>query len=463
MFTRRDIWTINPNPGQWNDTVLAYANAVQIMKDRDGKTPPDPTSWEYQAARHATGPPGIVPPRGTAEQCQHSSWFFLPWHRMYLYYFERIVRKAVAEAVGPSDFALPYWNYSNGFPRNTLPHPFREPHKEDGTANPLFVAAPSRYGRVNDGAPLDDLITRTKEAMEASRFADRIPGFGGVEGASRAHFGNTPGLVERTPHNTIHREVGRNGGWMGNPATAAIDPVFWLHHANIDRLWNKWLAGGKANPANNEWLSERFQFHDENGNIQSLTGAEVRDTAAQLDYVYDDDVRPFTMPGPEPPSERRVPLELLGATDGSVMLTGTRTEAFITVPDELRTMADERREAPGEVVIALEDITAEREPDDVYALYLNDWLAADEANRYYIGNLALFGVEQWNDLNVDRVGSRGIRFLYDITAIAADLARRNMWDFREVGLTFEPIGFAADEPRLDVVPISVGRIGMYIG
>ena len=53
--------------------------------------------------------------------CQHQGWFFLPWHRMYLYFFERIVRAAVVEAGGPADFALPYWNYDKPFPGNTIP------------------------------------------------------------------------------------------------------------------------------------------------------------------------------------------------------------------------------------------------------------------------------------------------------------------------------------------------------
>ena len=29
------------------------------------------------------------------DQCQHNTWYFLPWHRMYLYWFERIVRSII--------------------------------------------------------------------------------------------------------------------------------------------------------------------------------------------------------------------------------------------------------------------------------------------------------------------------------------------------------------------------------
>src|SRR5262249_27419937 len=66
-----------------------YRTGVGVMKSRPLT---DPTSWLYQANMHGTTAP---PPAGALwNQCQHGSFFFLSWHRMYLYYFERIVRKA---------------------------------------------------------------------------------------------------------------------------------------------------------------------------------------------------------------------------------------------------------------------------------------------------------------------------------------------------------------------------------
>jgi len=48
---------------------------------------------------------------GFWNQCQHGSWYFLPWHRAYLAAFEAIVLDAIVKKGGPSDWALPYWNY----------------------------------------------------------------------------------------------------------------------------------------------------------------------------------------------------------------------------------------------------------------------------------------------------------------------------------------------------------------
>jgi tyrosinase len=43
-------------------------------------------------------------------------------------------------------------------------------------------------------------------------------------------------------------------GWMSDPDKAALDPIFWLHHANIDRLWAAWTKGV---PNEKWWLHQR--------------------------------------------------------------------------------------------------------------------------------------------------------------------------------------------------------------
>src|SRR6516164_1482375 len=46
-------------------------------------------------------------------------------------------------------------------------------------------------------------------------------------------------------------------GLMSNPTMAALDPIFWLHHANIDRLWEVWLKrpSGHVNPTQDSaWM-----------------------------------------------------------------------------------------------------------------------------------------------------------------------------------------------------------------
>ena len=51
----------------------------------------------------------------------HGNWFFLPWHRAYLLYFEQIRR----ELTGEASFALPYWNWTC---QRQIPAPFLGAH-----------------------------------------------------------------------------------------------------------------------------------------------------------------------------------------------------------------------------------------------------------------------------------------------------------------------------------------------
>jgi hypothetical protein len=236
----------------------------------------------------------VRPPQPDWNQCQHQSWHFFPWHRMFLFFFERIVRAAVLQVGGPADWALPYWNYDQPFPSNTLPQSFRVPTLPDGSANPLYL--PSRRSEaIMNGFQLNPRITSASAAMVLTKFSD-IDFRNSFGGGPRppAQFGGQLGACEKTPHNPIHNQVGGEpgtqcqGNWMSDVKCAANDPVFWLHHANIDRLWDVWLAqgGGRDNPPDNSWRNQPFTFHDETGASVSLTAAGVLDSASQLGYVY---------------------------------------------------------------------------------------------------------------------------------------------------------------------------------
>ena len=74
---------------------------------------------------------------GISDKCQHGSFFFLPWHRMYLFYFEKVLRAASGDA----NFALPYWRWTS---QRAMPLPFRSPAN---TTNKLFVATPNTIPR----------------------------------------------------------------------------------------------------------------------------------------------------------------------------------------------------------------------------------------------------------------------------------------------------------------------------
>lgn len=93
---------------------------------------------------------------------------------------------------------------------------------------------------------------------------------------------------------------------MGGFSTAPLDPIFWLHHCNIDRLWEVWVQRQKhlgvldRNPKTaglaptGGWLDEPFDFHDDSGSPVRMTSREVLDTRLPaLSYEYDDTSDPF--------------------------------------------------------------------------------------------------------------------------------------------------------------------------
>lgn len=144
--TRRNVWALGSD---WADPILWYARGVKAMKRRALN---DRTSWRFYAAIHGIFPPlwqqyGYLsstdtPPsqadRNTYwNQCQHGSWYFLPWHRGYLIAFEAVIRDAVVALGGPNDWALPYWNY---FKQDALPPPLHPPTGRTAPATIRFLS-----------------------------------------------------------------------------------------------------------------------------------------------------------------------------------------------------------------------------------------------------------------------------------------------------------------------------------
>ena len=475
LLTRRSIWNLEAaNP--WDAYSLAYAKAVDEMRSRSST---DPTSWTFQAAMHGTYAP--TPPGALWNQCQHGSWFFLPWHRMYLYWFERIVRSIVVSHGGPSDWALPFWNYSGPDPHNKVPPAFRLPTWNPGTGNapnPLYTShrAPA-YNDPNTAAAhgLPASVV-SLNALNATTFSGPpAPGFGGpVTGFS--HQPQSFGLLENIPHNQVHVQVGGTGrpncagGWMTDPNCAAEDPIFWLHHANIDRLWSAWIAqgGGRANPATPNWLGEVFSFYDERGQQVRMTPAQVLDTVSQLNYEYEVPLfkplpvhlAPVAASGAAPIPQG--PPRLVAATQAPVNLGAARVDQAVSLPDPARTAiaaaVDPNDNSASFVYLNVEGLRAEEIPGVSWEVHLN--LPADAGGGpgdYQVGVISFFGFRE--QLRADQADhSLGpMVHTFDITQLVQTLRQKGEWDESKVTVSFVPVGPSADEIT---TPPQVGRISI---
>jgi tyrosinase len=419
--------------------VTAFRRGVRAMKSRSTT---NPTSWWYQANMHGVVSGTTLRPQWAT--CNHGTWFFHPWHRMYLYWFERILR----HASGSPTFALPYWNYKDSTQRR-LPLIFRSPN--DASVNPLYE--PNRRSSINAGtsglasADVDD-----SAAFAQNPFAlTYVPyGFGGYPDTAPRHFGDRDGELEWSPHNSVHSTI---GGYMGDLNRAARDAIFWVHHANIDRLWNRWLSLGRRNPRRTDyrgsyWLDQRFTFFNEQGVAVTETVEQFLATRGS-EYRYDTETTtaasPMVAQSSGPIGSEPMPSDVTVAQSTQPVRLGARPVAIPTAAAAgLRTQA----EGPRRLFVTVAGLTAKSPPGSSFDLFLN--LPAGtkpnpEQEQFFVGRLSFFGRSAQERPQEMHGGAHGVPHgeaqsvrAFDIT----DLAQRQ-----------QAAGHWRQAPRITIVPV----------
>jgi tyrosinase len=165
----------------------------------------------------------------------HGAAGFLPWHRAYLLDLEREL-----QAIDPS-VSLPYWRFDQPAP-NIFTREFLGVSDPIGTVqfsatNPLQFWKTDGVQGINR-RPLNNWNTTTQAAPGAF-----------TEAQTLALGTQYPGFrtMEFNPHGTAHTVW---GGSISSIPTAAKDPLFFLLHCNVDRLWAKWQRqNGRFDPA----------------------------------------------------------------------------------------------------------------------------------------------------------------------------------------------------------------------
>ena len=518
--TRKEIWGLGE---AWNDTVLWYARGVDALQKRPFT---DRTSWRYLAAMHGfdeeiwrafdylpAGENGPPESDLLSRQCQHQTWYFLPWHRGYLAAFEAIVRDAVVKLGGPQDWAMPYWNYSDTKnPRaRELPLAFAADKLPDRSPNPLKVSR--RYGADGEGTVVirDDDALLQQAMLEPGFPGDAsggTPGFGGPE-TPFSHYGwmfdppNPSGVLEDFPHNLIHGAIGgfRRGGnpnaWQDNglmsmPDTAALDPIFWIHHCNIDRLWEVWLRRDPLhkNTTERAWLDgpvdRIFQVPRPDGTLANYTARQMLKTE-DIDYIYENVSDPL---GGETRLAARfrnlglaVPAraagrtmeetmaraaELIGANAALVRLEGRSIVTQVTMSEAGATnlaasfsasrslAAGAPPKEPDRVFLNLENIRGAND-GVIFDVYVGVPAGADPKNHpdRRAGAVALFGVSKASRAQHGH-GGNGLVKVMEITHVIDSLHAGQAVDLRNLNVQFVP--------RQELLPsdaISIDRVSVY--
>ena len=206
----------------------------------------------------------------------HGSTGFLPWHRAFLLDLEREL-----QAIDPS-VALPYWRFDRPAP---------------SLFSPDFMGVPNSVGTLQFSGvnPLQFWVTDgTPGIVRPTRFVTQTQPANVISEASTLTLGGPDGLyeafrtMEDSPHGSAHTSF---GGSISSIPTAARDPLFFMLHANVDRLWAKW-----------QWLKQRFDLTSTK--TFSAPGKAGDPGARRIGHNLDDTMWPWnqvTTP-PRPPA-----------------------------------------------------------------------------------------------------------------------------------------------------------------
>ena len=200
--------------------------------------------------------------------CDHSAESFLAWHRIYLWKFESELRKI------DNSVSVPFWDWTSDVNMNEGLAPA---HSEidfldvDGQRkhNSLYSADIEDKSRKTRRNP-----NITKEKLESS--ARKV-----VNALQTKDFKKLNELLD-DPHGDIHVLVGGSRGDMSSFARAGFDPIFWSHHANIDRQWAIWQKDNPDIVISDDVL---------NKNLNGFPGKKVVDVInhenGELNYTYE--------------------------------------------------------------------------------------------------------------------------------------------------------------------------------
>jgi tyrosinase len=480
-----------------------YAKAVTAMQRPEINYPPQPQSWIFQSYIHGVpsnpfdpansgglftgtpdlkkridelyGQPASGSPHAKWKQaamdcwatCTHESPYFPTWHRWYLYYFERICR----EMCGDPEFMLPYWNYASNIGHSLqLPAQFRSQNTpllfDDrglGFANPQGTG-PQNVA-MNSGGYMPYPLINYNPALTAKVMFPSDTNFFSPPDKRYYALGFT-GRLECVPHDMVHDNV---GGWMGNVPSAAGDPIFFMHHCQIDRLYASWEAesgvsynwgNGPTDPSEQTWKGRMATFADEKGNTVKVKLGDAVSTDA-MGYGYDNLAKP-------PPAAHASALVAAASPPATFTVAAMRTGGFgvsggggtVTLQPEAprASAAPVSPTAPDAAATAtnrpttliLHGLKLLRRPPAPLSVFLNlpNGTQPELNGPYYVGPLNLFNLNvgtgkmmaHGEDTNHAAHDLRPPDVQFDVGDVLGRQQARGLWDGGAINVTVTTMG-----------------------
>jgi tyrosinase len=220
---------------------------------------------------------------GGGGYCPHSEVLFASWHRPFLALFEQILQihatriankytgsKKATYVAAAKTLRIPYWDWARDpkLPKSTTAQQItiNTPTGRKTIRNPLysyrFQKFPFTYA--NFGGTLGNYaqtmrcpssnsrsatsrlsVVNNNLARDGSYLRDSVYlTFTRTNNFAVMSSDSQGGYTFESPHNTVHNDIGCGDptGHMTNLGWSAFDPIFMLHHANVDRLIAMWQA-----------------------------------------------------------------------------------------------------------------------------------------------------------------------------------------------------------------------------
>ncbi|KAJ8324127.1 hypothetical protein QVD99_008461 [Batrachochytrium dendrobatidis] len=230
----------------------------------------------------------------------HQSASFLPWHRVFLHAYE-VSLKTECNYKG----FLPFWDWTVDSQA-----PERAPvwgDKAFGTDGD-----PSTDTHCLIDGPFVNYTITVPETVCISRTISQLTTYSSYYSPESVHqiissshnFSEFSTSLEFGPHAVVHVGV---GGSMSEVIISAHDPIFYLHHANVDRIWSLWqkrypkLANtyfGQLPDGKNVNVTDSLELLSVSNTLKDPTVSMSLSTTGSTPfcYVYSNSVRPNQSP-----------------------------------------------------------------------------------------------------------------------------------------------------------------------
>ncbi|KAI0477569.1 hypothetical protein GGR56DRAFT_673936 [Xylariaceae sp. FL0804] len=263
-----------------NDEKLAWIKAEQCLTTHDavfGLFDAATTLWDEQQFNHLTQSNFI-----------HGVGQFLPWHRYYMTLHEKLLQTYCGYEGG-----MPYWDEQADAENITQSAIWDDVYGigGDGASNNsnIVTSGPFAYMELHVGANADNSVV-PKDA--GTYYLNRSISVTTFQNAEQQYVDECLAIDNYTdvwscygqsPHSAGHAGT---GGTMQDPVLSPGDPVFFLHHTNLDRLWWQWQSanltarltdmGGNNVPSDefnaaNNWDAPGANWTDYSGDPGNVT------------------------------------------------------------------------------------------------------------------------------------------------------------------------------------------------